>query len=188
MRAILEAVLLIVISVGAWYTVQLRAENTHLKSELAARQRPAAPRMEPATANGRHLEADKRTAMVAKLGGTSPNPIWFATVTNNREAAAFEHELQSAFEAAGWQVRGNAPVTFPLKPGIFVFAADEQPPPYVQTALDALDAGGLSVTSGTGYRAFYRDKRQENPNWRGFELQADQTYIVVIGPQSEATH
>jgi hypothetical protein len=61
--------------------------------------------------------------------------------------------------------------------------ADESPPSYVLTALDAFTAAGLEVSAGRDYRSFYASKKAENPNWRGFEMVPEQAYIVAVGRQ-----
>jgi hypothetical protein len=127
--------------------------------------------------------------MLKRLGGAqggSGKVVWFAVVTSNPEAVTFQRTLQNVFEEAGWQIKSVAPVRFGLKPGVFVFSADEEPPEYVQQVLDAFEAAGIPVTAGRGYRAFYREKKAQNPSWVGFDMDADQTYVVVIGRQADA--
>ena len=144
---------------------------------------PAAARSDAAATAGRTLTAEQRKAMLDKLdsrGGTA-HMVWFASVPGNPEAAAFQKQIQSVFEEAGWKVSGNDPVSFSLKAGIFFFMADEEPPPYVQGVADAFDAAGIQITAGRGYRQFYEDKKKENPNWHGFELKRDQDFVLVIG-------
>ena len=191
LRFVLVSALCVVLAVAGWYIVQLRAENAALRG---ARTRPAEPPAEPAAAadtaptgpGARSLSPQQRSAMIDKLrtaDSSTPNLAWFATVTDNPEAAAFQRALHGVFEEAGWQVRSNAPVTFRLKPGNYLFVADENPPPYVSTALDAFDAAGIALPVGRGYRAFYAEKKRDNANWNGFEMTPEQTYVVVIGPQ-----
>ncbi len=136
----------------------------------------------------RMLTPEQREAMIERLGGrgsSSTHPVWFATTPNNPEAAAFQRALQGVFEEAGWQVRGNLPLRFPMKAGVFVFAADEEPPEYVTMAHEALEAGGITVTAGRGYREFTRQKKAENPNWTGLELGPDDTYVIAVGRKPE---
>ncbi|MCX8071080.1 MAG: hypothetical protein N3C12_01330 [Candidatus Binatia bacterium] len=186
-----------------WYVTELRSEVARLKQELRRvtsaperNARPAASMQTSATpprvaGPDRKLSAEQRAALVRGLGGPNSslaNPVWFATVPNDPEAAAFQKELQSAFEEAGWIVKGNAPVRFRMKPGVYVFAADEDPPSYVGMAQQALQDAGIEITqSGRGYREFYRQKKAENPNWIGFDLAEDQTYVIVIGRKPEPT-
>jgi hypothetical protein len=46
-----------------------------------------------------------------------------------RPPRAFAQQLGAAFESAGWTVRGIVETSFPLRSGLFVFAADETPSP-----------------------------------------------------------
>ena len=111
--------------------------------------------------------------------------MWFATVPNNPEAATFQKQIQSVFEEAGWKVAGNDPVTFSLKPGVFFFMAEEEPPDYVQSIAAAFDAADIEITVGPRLSPVLRDKKKENPNWNGFELKPDQDFILVIGRKPE---
>lgn len=137
----------------------------------------------------RTLSPEQRSAMLDKLKSETgaTRSVWFATSVSKPEAVAFQKLLQGVFEEAGWTTRGNAPVRFTMKPGIFFLAADEEPPDYVATARESLaDAAGLSITAGRGYRDYYAEKKKENPNWNGFELAPDQTYVIVVGPRPES--
>jgi hypothetical protein len=171
---------------------RLRGQTAQAPAAVAQRDRPAAQpnaaRAPGAMAAARTITAEQREAMIERLGGrgtTQAHPVWFATVPNNPEAAALQRTLQGIFEEAGWQVRGNAPVRFQMKPGIYVFAADEEPPEYVAQAHEALEAGGITVNAGRGYRDFYNQKKEENPTWVGIELAADQTYVIAVGRPAE---
>jgi hypothetical protein len=142
-----------------------------------------------ATTPPRTLSPEQRSAMLEKLKSETgaTRDVWFATSVGKPEAVAFQKLLQGVFEEAGWKTRGNAPVRFTIKPGIFFLAADEDPPDYVATAREALaDAAGLTVTAGRGYRDYYAEKKKENPAWNGFELGADQAFVIVVGPKPES--
>ncbi|GBD25861.1 hypothetical protein HRbin30_01187 [bacterium HR30] len=193
---------LVVVAAMGWYIVELRSEIEQLQREVqAARATTSRPQRDPASsqtsgaaapaAAGRVLTEEQRAAMVRTLGGPNSslaNPVWFATVQTDPEAVAFQKQIQRAFEEAGWIVKGNAPVRFRMKPGVYVFAADEDPPAYVGTAQQALEDAGIEITqSGRGYREFYRQKKAENPNWIGFDFAEDQTYVIVIGRKPEPT-
>lgn len=187
-----------------WYVTHLQSEIARLQSGMA-RDAAVAPGAAPGSpaANGaapdvpaavlggdRTITPEERTVMVEALGGSGvsgENPVWFATVPNDTEAAALQRTLAGVFEEAGWQVRGTIPVRFAMKPGVFVFAAEEEPPPYVEQASGALEAGGIPIAaSGIGYRAFYEQKKQEDPKWVGLELGPDVTYVIVIGRKPPA--
>ncbi len=165
-----------------WQTRFLRAENVRLQSKLERfeERAPAA-----AVRSERVLSDGERQAMLDELSRASAatKEVWFVRTAGDRETAAYQRALQSVFEEADWTVRASTTATFPLRPGIFFFMADEMPPAYVETALAAFGAAGIDVASGRGYRAFYEEKTRENPNWRGFKLAEDQAYIIAIGPK-----
>jgi len=55
-------------------------------------------------------------------------------------------------------------------------------PPAVDSVRRALEAGGLTTETGTGYRAFYDERKRDNPNWAGIPMEADQAFLVVVAP------
>lgn len=177
---ILGVVLFAAVAGGASYILYLRAENAKLNRPSNL---PAAAVVQAT----RSLSPEQRAAMLAMLRAEdgSERLVWFATTPNDSEAAAFQRSIQSVFEEAGWQVRGNVPLTFPVKPGVYFFMAEEEPPQYVLRAREAFDAAAITVTGGRGYRAFYNQKKTESPDWRGFDMAPDQTYVVVIGRRPE---
>jgi hypothetical protein len=183
-KNIVGLVIAAVLLVGAGaYILHLRAENERLTVKPGAT--PAAAPDEPSTA-GRVLTAEQRKAMIEKLdirGGTT-HSVWFAVVPNS-EALNFQKQIQSVFEEAGWKVGERERVSFSLKPGLFFFIADEDPPDYVQSIADAFEAAGIEITTGRGYREFYEEKKKDNPNWNGFALKPDQDFILVIGRKPE---
>jgi len=187
-KNIVGLVIIGVLLVGAGaYIMHLRSENEQLKVTPPPPAAPAAARSEPNAVAARVLSPEQRKAMLEKLDsrGGAAHSVWFATVPNNPEAGNFQKQIQQVFEEAGWKVQGNRGVTFSLKPGIFFFMADEDPPEYVQSIADAFEAAGIQATSGRGYRQFYEDKKKENPNWNGFQLTPDQDFILVIGRKPE---
>lgn len=203
LAAVLSAIL--VVGSGAAYIAHLHSRIGELEQRLASIthgspgraasqsgsvERPAA--RDPSKSSApRTLTPEQREAMIRALGGPNSslaNPVWFATVPNDPETANFQNQIQSAFEEAGWIVKGNARVRFRMKPGVYIFAADEDPPAYVAMAQQALEAAGIEVTSsGRGYREFYKAKKAENPNWIGFEMSDDQTYVIAVGRKPEPT-
>lgn len=191
-RMLLAAALFLAFVGSAWYIAYLRAQNAQLRTQpppsQAVESKAAAPVVNPARAGDRTLSGAQREAIIAKLRASSgpEHPVWFATHAGNTEAASFRLTLQTIFEEAGWEVRGNAQVNFQLKPGLYLMAADEEPPQYVLDVGEALDAGGLSPTIGRGYRAFFEEKKKENPSWNGVSLTPDQSYVLVVGPKPPA--
>ena len=110
------------------------------------------------------LTHEQRSAILDHFAAIpTGSPIWFSTYTQDPNAVALQREIEDVFLQAGWQVRGNRPVQFRLKAGIFVFMADPKPPQYALEAQAALEAAGLSVIGGSGYRAYYEQMKRENP-------------------------
>jgi len=170
----------------SWKNAFLQAENVRLQTKLAdlkaqADEHVAAVRE---AETRRELVDWQREAMLSRLRQeTDTKDVWFIRASGDPEAAAYQKALQSVFEEAGWRVRSSRSAGFPLRAGIFFLMADESPPTYVETVLAAFDDAGISITSGRGYRAFYEEKKRENPNWRGFDLAPDQDYVIAIGPK-----
>ena len=172
-----------------WYITNLNSELARMRASssspavaAAPAERPAAQAAAPAApAAPRSITPEQHQAMLEKLGATPGSPVWFAIVPNNPEAATYQKALQKVFEEAGWQVKGTSTVRFAMKPGVFIFAADEEPPPYLSSVNDAFDAAGITVTSGRGYREFVKQKKEENPNWIGLELGPDDVYVIAVG-------
>jgi len=118
----------------------------------------------------------------ARLSSLPPaTPAWFV-ISSDPSAAQFAQSLLATFRAAGLQVKEQK-ASFPIKPGIFLFSADDQPPGYVETVRSALEAIGKVPSVGRGYRAYYQEKLQTNPGYQGFAFDADQSYLIAIGPQ-----
>jgi hypothetical protein len=131
------------------------------------------------------LDDRQRAALIRALAAQPKGtPVWFAVYQQNPTARELGSALQAAFTEAGWVVRGMKAIPFAMKPGFFLFAADDEPPAYVKTAHEALGLAGIQMTIGTGYRAYY-EKMVTKPGWRGFEMTHDQTYVVVIGPAAK---
>lgn len=189
--AVLAAVIVVLgVYVGRlrWQNSFLRADVARLEARVAAA--PTAPPPAPAATAAsavtgpRALTPEQRRAMVDKLN-TEAGPqkdVWFVRAANNREAEAYQQELQKVFEEAGWKVRGASAAGFSLRPGVFFLMADASPPTYVFTALGAFGVAGIQVSSGRDYRAFNERKKSEDPSWRGFEMDAGQAYLIAVGP------
>jgi hypothetical protein len=112
------------------------------------------------------------------------SPVWFATTSADPRSKRAQAELEAVFRRAGWQVRGTEVVDFRLKPGLFLFAAQDSAPGYLKRLNRALDGAGLAVgTFASGYRAYSQEMRHRRPGWRGFRLAPDQDYVLVVGRQ-----
>ena len=142
---------------------------------------PAAPAS--AAAKGAWDFADEaRAQFVAALAGQPQGtPAWIAFDGRDPSARAFAKQLAGAFESAGWTVRGIVESPFPLRSGLFVFAADETPSPAAAAATAALEAAHLPATVASGYRDYANDRRRADPNWGGFQLAADQDFLIAVG-------
>lgn len=185
---------------AVWYIAQLRGDIADLERRLAAVEpviasRPAdspapppAPAAEPVSERS-ITPAQQRTMVLAlsRGGMYAGSPVWFATVPNDPEAAAFQKTLQSVFEEAGWEIKGNSDVRFQMKPGIFVFAADVETPEYVDAITEAFESAGIDLAgSGRGYRDYFAERKAANPDWVGFEMIEGQTAVVAIGRRPPA--
>lgn len=150
----------------------------------AAKPAPPAAPARAVTTSARTPDDQEKAAMLELLQAESQadRRAWFLYSAGQDESAALAKSLAQIFESAGWktsirELRGMA-----LKPGISILAAEEEPPEWVGTVNEALDKGGLDPKYGTGYRAFYEEKKKENPAWPGIALGADELFVVAIGP------
>ena len=181
----------LVLAIGVvWYITHLNAEIARMRA--SADKAPAAPAQAaapngapaappPAPAAARVITPEQRQSMLTALGAAAGSPVWFAVVPNNPEAAAFQKSLEEIFTEAGWRVDGKKTISFPMKPGVFIFAADEEPPEYLSAVNQAFEAAGIQVVSGRGYREFVRQKKEETPNWVGLELAPSEAYVIAVG-------
>ncbi|HSQ01249.1 MAG TPA: glycosyltransferase family 39 protein [Candidatus Dormibacteraeota bacterium] len=136
----------------------------------------------PAAKPGWQLSGDDRASFVAALAGQPQGtPAWIAYDGRDPSAHALAQQLAGAFEAAGWSVRALVESPFPLRAGLFVFAADETPSPAAAAATVALEAAHLPAAVASGYRDYASDRRRANPNWSGFQLAADQEFLIAVG-------
>lgn len=188
--------LLAVALVGAVaYIVHLHGRNGNVDQHAAVPNRPApdaqgkpaaslpdaAPTISEAAIAAVLTPVQQQAMREALKGEVAPErKAWFQIQQNNAETGAVQAALARIFEQAGWATE-TVRASYPLKRGIYLLAAEEQPPPFVDTVNDAFTAAGIDVQYLTGYRAFYADRKQQNPNWRGPELAAGQAFVVVIG-------
>jgi len=190
---------------GPWYTATLRAQNAMLREQiagyehaaLAAERRAAlaeagsksAPRGS-ATGNlkpQRMLSDEQRVAIGSQLSTTPGKKVWFVREPNDLEAEAFQRELEAVFLESGWEIADSSEAGYRIKAGLFLYIADSEPADHISAALNGLRAAGLDPFAGNGYRAFYERKKQEDPNFRGSELAPEQDFVIVIGPNPDAS-
>lgn len=110
-------------------------------------------------------------------------PVWFSTFDGNDGSDDFYRALRGLFVRAGWVVRREDRVPFPVKAGLFLLAADERPPPYVTAIETALTNAGLHAAFNTGYRSYYQEMKRTKPAWNGFAMSPEQTFTLVVGRQ-----
>jgi len=121
-------------------------------------------------------------AIATRLGSIPRgSPVWITVAAADPAAEALGQRLLGIFERAGWRTHPLGHSEVRARPGIFLFAAEEQSPSYVETVERALTDAHLSPTVARGYRSFYAEMRRDNPNYRGFPFEADQTFLIVLG-------
>ena len=186
-RLALAALVLALLGAGA-YIVHLRGQVARVDQRAAAPVRSPGAAAAGGVARGLALTQEQRLAMHDALtgaAGSSPT-AWFQVQANNQDAAVVLAALQQMFEQAGWKTEVvRAP--YALKSGIFLLAADEPPAPAADVVNQAFSAAGVEAQYLTGYRAFYLDRKQNNPNWVGPELASDQAFVIAIGARRTPT-
>jgi tetratricopeptide (TPR) repeat protein len=173
---------------------EARALLDELRPGAGAGAPDASPPSAPASPTSRApgpagpLDSAAHAALVSTLRAEPAGaPLWLAVFDRDAASAALGAALRDAFAEAGWTVRAVRSVPFGMKAGTYLFVADEAPPPYVRTAHDALVAAGFAPTIGTGYRSYYEEMVRTKPGFQGFALDADQTYLLVVGPSGAAS-
>ena len=154
------------------------------RSSGPSRVSGAATDTPPATSSPGAIDEATASAVVRGLSAAGPgHPVWFSTFNRDADTDAFYRALRELFVRAGWVVQREDSVSFPVKAGLFLFAADERPPGYV-TAIDrALTGAGMKVAFNTSYRSYYDEMKRTRPGWNGFAMSPEQTFTLVVGPQ-----
>jgi hypothetical protein len=119
---------------------------------------------------------------VLRTDGADVHKVWFQVQQGTAEAAAFGKALEQVFRDAGWEVQMAGSGAMRFKAGVHMLVADEDWPTDASTAYQALQLAGIDVQAGSGYRDYYEQQKKEKPGWQGPKLAADQTYVVLIGP------
>jgi hypothetical protein len=189
-RIVIAVLLVVVVAAGAYIVhlhgrvAELEQHATRPSGEAPAQAAPAAPAAAPAApVASDSLTPEQEQAMVAALRVEPEGPgrkAWLLAQQNNTDTMGVQLELQQVFQQAGWQVELRS-YPAPLKAGITLLAADEQPSTSANTVDDAFIAANVDSKFLTGYRDYYNLKKSEDPNWRGPELAADQPFMIVIG-------
>jgi tetratricopeptide (TPR) repeat protein len=133
--------------------------------------------------SGWQLSSAARPALVAALQ-TQPagTATWIVYDARYPAAEQLAREIAAGFEEAKWTAQLEK-ATFSLRPGLFVFAAEDPASAAAATAFEGIKATQLNPTLGTGYRAFVEERKRTNPDWRGLELRPEQDYVIVVGRQ-----
>jgi len=186
LRIALATLAVALVAAGA-YIQHLRGQIVERRTVTASDSRAAEPAVAAAGAPDVILSAAQEKAMVSALKtetGSGRKAV-FHVQQNNPDTGVVQAALQKVFEQAGWPTE-TVRTSYPLKSGIFLLAADEHPPDYVDTVDGAFKAAGIDVQYLTGYRAFFLERKQQNPSWYGPELAADQPFTIVIGSKPTA--
>jgi hypothetical protein len=128
------------------------------------------------------IERSEVPTLAAALARLPPStPVWIAYPAVSPRAGAAATALRVLFEQGGADVRGTAPLDYSVRPGVFVFAADETYPSYVDDVAHALAAAVPDVSVMSGYRSYGAEQRATNPSWQGLRMDQGETYVIVVG-------
>jgi len=109
------------------------------------------------------------------------SPAWIAAPASDLRAVSRAEDFAAIFKGAGWNVRAVVRSAVSIRPGTYLFAAEQQPPAYVKALQQALEKAGLSPVVANGYRQYYDEKTRSDRNFRGFAFTPDQTFLLVVG-------
>jgi hypothetical protein len=143
------------------------------------------PAASPEPSGARDIDPAETDAMLAVLRAdtSSDKRVWLIVSPGSPPTTTLGATLETVFREGGWQPTTQKLTGMVLKPGpIRILVGEELEPPAVDTVRRALEAGGLTTETGTGYRAFYEERKRDNPNWAGIPLEAEQPFVVVISP------
>lgn len=140
----------------------------------------------PAEPGGRQLTEAARSRMVEILGRDSGDQrrVWIAVAAGLPEPIALRGQFRSAFDAAGIGVEEVDLRGLRLKPGLRALIAGDPYPPWIDTLIEALEASGLEIPAARGYRSYYEEMKEKNPNWPGIPISEDAEVILVFGPET----
>lgn len=160
--------------------------STGAGAEAADAPKPAAAAK--AAESPRAPDATERAAMLEILKPeTAPHRgAWLTYSAGDAEGKALAESLAGVFKEAGWKAETSALSGMRLKPGVMLLVAEESPPTWVQGVQEAMSKSGLSANAATGYRAYYDEKKAENPSWAGVPLPKDAAFVIVVGPEPKS--
>jgi hypothetical protein len=159
---------------------QAEAAPSGERTPVGSATTPPAPRVS-AFADGKLDETTKAT--LARVLGTAPagSPAWIAAPQSDTRAVALAQGLAGAFTTSGWRTRPVRRTAVRVKPGTYLFVAEEQAPAYVEVVRQALEEAGFAPTVATGYRQYYQERRAQDSSFQGFPFAPEQTFLVVLG-------
>jgi len=188
---------------GAKPFAEFKAELDRLLDEAAKPQAEAGPRALPAapdtaptppaadiapapprvstSPDGKLDETTRATLERVLTTAPSGSPAWIAAPQSDARALALAEDIAGVFAKAGWRVRPVRRSSVRVKPGTYLFSAEEQPPAYVETARKALAEAGFAPSVATGYRQYYEEKKRSDPKFTGFQLAPEQSFLLVVG-------
>ena len=147
------------------------------------------PAQTPEPSEARQIDSVETDAMleVLRADTSADKRIWLIVSPGSPETVTLGAALETVFREGGWQPTSQKLTGMVLKPGpVRILVGEELEPPAVDTVRRALEAGGLTTETGTGYRAFYEERKRDNPNWAGIPMEAEQPFVVVISPRPVA--
>lgn len=166
---------------AAYVSVGRGGDAEHLGGPVDASA--AKPNTPLATAVLGPIDEAAAKAVIRGLSAVSAgHSVWFTTMERSDDADEYYRTLRALFVQAGWVVRREDRVSFPLKPGLFLFSADEHPPSDATAIQTAFLRAGINITFNTGYRSYYEEMKRTQPAWNGIPMSSDQTFTIVVGP------
>ncbi len=166
---------------AAYRAVGRSTEASQIQGGDAATPAATAPTA-PSTTPAPPIEDAAREALVQTLSeAPRGSPVWITATAYDPRAISRSEELATLFRRAGWDVRAVGRTAVRVRPGLFLFAADDSPPSYVDVARRAAEAAHLEPTLSGGYRAFYDERMRMDPEFQGFPLAPDQSWVLVVG-------
>jgi len=126
---------------------------------------------------------DVTRATLERVLATAPagSPAWISATQADARAVVLARDLGEVFTKSGWRTRPIRLSAAGVKPGIYLFAADEAPPAYFETVRQALAEAGFAPSVATGYRQYYEERRRQDPKFAGFPMAPEQSFLVVVG-------
>jgi hypothetical protein len=181
-RPIVPLVLAVALFGAIIYIMRLNAEVASLRQGTS--RRPAETARQPVSSAPRTFTDAQYQSMLSTLRGEEGpvRKVWFVVDQTKTEPAALVKSLEGVFREAGWEVETKGAGGLTFKPGVSLLVGDEEWPSYASTAYDALQKAGIDVKAARGYRPYYEEQKRERPGWQGPQLAADQTYVVIVGP------